>query len=65
MTIIPDEKARTDATGSVPEGGRSPYERPLVTRVDLALEETMSKGCKQESDFGCMVEDSTMFDAGS
>lgn len=64
MTNRPDEQARTDSSTHVPAKCRLPYERPLVTRVDLALEETMSKGCKQESEFGCVIGPEA-FDAGS
>jgi hypothetical protein len=33
---------------------RRPYEKPKITRVDLALAETLSEGCKLDSDFKCV-----------
>lgn len=41
------------------------YEKPSVTRIDLALEETMSNGCKMDSDAGCMGPPIAAYDAGS
>ncbi len=32
--------------GKIPERGTPQYERPQVARIDLALEETLSSGCK-------------------
>lgn len=42
-----------------------PYEKPSVTRVDLALEETMSQGCKLGADAGCVGPPIAAFDSGS
>lgn len=44
---------------------RKQYESPVVTRVDLALEETMSKGCKLSDDAACVGPPIATFDGGS
>ena len=44
---------------------RRPYEKPDVKRVDLALAETLSEGCKLESDSGCVGPPITSFEGGS
>jgi len=48
-----------------PGGGRKRYEKPQVTRIDLALEETLSDGCKMASDVGCVGPPITTFAGGS
>lgn len=44
---------------------RRPYEKPEIKRVDLALAETLSQGCKLESDNGCVGPPITAHDGGS
>ena len=44
---------------------RRPYVKPDVKRVDLALAETLSEGCKLESDSGCVGPPVTSFEGGS
>lgn len=45
--------------------GRSLYEKPFIQRVDLALEETLSSGCKLSSDTVCVGPPITAFSGGS
>lgn len=35
-----------EKTSAVDKGERPPYQTPQIQRVDLALEETLSSGCK-------------------
>ena len=44
---------------------RRPYARPVIERVDLALEETLSSGCKLGSDAGCIGPPVQGFEGGS
>ena len=44
---------------------RRPYEKPEIQRVDLALAETLSQGCKLESDSGCVGPPVTAWEGGS
>ena len=44
---------------------RRPYEKPDIKRVDLALAETLSQGCKLESDSGCVGPPVTAWEGGS
>jgi len=44
---------------------RLPYEKPVVRRVDLALDETLSAGCKLGSDSVCVGPPITAFNGGS
>ncbi len=44
---------------------RRPYEKPDIERVDLALAETLSQGCKLESDSGCVGPPITAYEGGS
>lgn len=44
---------------------RQPYEKPEIKRVDLALAETLSQGCKLESDSGCVGPPVTAWEGGS
>ncbi len=44
---------------------RKPYEKPRIMRVDLALAETLSEGCKLESDPGCVGPPLTLSEGGS
>ena len=44
---------------------RRPYEKPEIKRVDLALAETLSQGCKLESDSGCVGPPVTAWEGGS
>ncbi len=45
--------------------GRRPYVRPELKRVDLALAETLSSGCKLASDSACVGPPLQAFDGGS
>ena len=44
---------------------RRPYEKPEIKRVDLALAETMSQGCKLESSNACVGPPITVLEGGS
>jgi len=44
---------------------RLPYEKPIVQRVDLALDETLGVGCKLGSDSVCVGPPITAFNGGS
>ena len=44
---------------------RRPYEKPEIRRVDLALAETLSQGCKLDSDSACVGPPATAYDGGS
>lgn len=44
---------------------RQPYEKPSLTRVDLAVAETLSEGCKLGSDPICVGPPVTAFSGGS
>ncbi|MGD9781854.1 MAG: hypothetical protein AB7V14_06845 [Kiritimatiellia bacterium] len=44
---------------------RRPYEKPDVKRVDLALAETLSQGCKLEADNACVGPPITALEGGS
>ena len=44
---------------------RRPYEKPEIKRVDLALAETLSLGCKMETDNACVGPPITAEDGGS
>ncbi len=44
---------------------RRPYEKPRITRVDLALAETLSEGCKLETNPGCVGPPITAYEGGS
>ncbi len=48
-----------------PSPARRPYEAPELKRVDLALAETLSQGCKLESDSGCVGPPVTAYEGGS
>lgn len=58
-TIDQQPPAREDLTV------RRPYEKPIIQRVDLALAETLSEGCKLETDSGCVGPPVTAFEGGS
>ncbi len=45
--------------------GRRPYAKPELGRVELAIEETLSSGCKLGSDAGCVGPPITAFEGGS
>ena len=47
-------KAETQSPTGEELTARQPYEKPDIKRVDLALAETLSQGCKLESDSGCV-----------
>ena len=44
---------------------RRPYAPPELKRVELALAETLSEGCKLETDGKCMGPPVTVFEGGS
>ena len=44
---------------------RRPYAKPELKRVDLAMAETLSQGCKMEDDSGCVGPPVTGFESGS
>lgn len=44
---------------------RRPYEKPEIKRVDLALAETLSQGCKLEADNACVGPPITALEGGS
>ena len=44
---------------------RRPYEKPEIKRVDLALAETLSQGCKLETDNLCVGPPITALEGGS
>lgn len=44
---------------------RRPYSKPTLSRVDLALAETLSSGCKLETDFACVGPPITAYNGGS
>jgi|GEM_PF-813932 len=44
---------------------RRPYEKPRIVRVDLALAETLSEGCKLETNPGCVGPPITALEGGS
>jgi len=44
---------------------RLAYEKPSVQRVELAIDETLSSGCKLGSDAACIGPPLTAYDAGS
>ncbi|MGD9611315.1 MAG: hypothetical protein AB7V22_00250 [Kiritimatiellia bacterium] len=50
--------------GEEPAVGR-PYEKPEIQRVDLALAETLSQGCKAETDNLCVGPPLTALEGGS
>lgn len=44
---------------------RRPYQKPKIKRVDLALAETLSQGCKLDVDSACVGPPITAYDGGS
>lgn len=42
-----------------------PYSKPSIQRVELAIDETLSTGCKLGSDSGCVGPPVTAFEGGS
>lgn len=44
---------------------KRPYEKPMVQRVELALDETLGAGCKLGSDSACIGPPITAFNGGS
>lgn len=44
---------------------RRPYGKPEIKRVDLALAETLSQGCKLETDNACVGPPITALEGGS
>ena len=53
------------ATPVDPSPARRPYAKPELKRVDLAMAETLSQGCKLESDNACVGPPITAYDGGS
>jgi hypothetical protein len=60
MNPLPE---KSTANESVPV--RLPYEKPELKRVDLAMAETLSQGCKLESDSVCVGPPTTAYEGGS
>jgi hypothetical protein len=60
MNVIPAQ-----STTPEPRPERRPYVRPEVKRVDLAMAETLSQGCKLESDNACVGPPITAYEGGS
>ena len=58
-------KAENQSPASEELMARQPYEKPDIKRVDLALAETLSEGCKLESDSGCVGPPVTGYEGGS
>ena len=53
---------------SAPDESPAPrprYEKPEIQRVDLALAETLSEGCKLETDGGCVGPPVVAYEGGS
>lgn len=52
---------------SMPEAppARRPYTRPELKRVELALAETLSTGCKLDTDSACVGPPITAYNGGS
>ena len=53
---------------SAPDESPAPrprYEKPEIQRADLALAETLSEGCKLESDGSCVGPLVTAYEGGS
>lgn len=44
---------------------RLPYEKPTLQRVELAIDETLSSGCKLGTDSACIGPPITAYDGGS
>ncbi len=44
---------------------RRPYAKPELKRVDLAMAETLSQGCKLETDNACVGPPITAYEGGS
>ena len=44
---------------------RLPYEKPALQRVELAMDETLSRGCKLGTDAECVGPPIVVSDAGS
>jgi hypothetical protein len=44
---------------------RLPYEKPFIQRVELAIDETLSSGCKLGSDSACVGPPFMAFEGGS
>ncbi len=47
------------------DGERRPYERPRFDSIYLALNETLSSGCKLGTDTGCVGPPVQAFEGGS
>jgi len=60
MTASPEKSTSTEAPPA-----RQPYVKPDLKRVDLALAETLSTGCKLESDNACVGPPITAYEGGS
>lgn len=50
---------------SEPSGLKRPYEKPVLQRVELAIDETLSSGCKLGSDSACVGPPITAYEGGS
>lgn len=63
MTMNTNRKDRPVETDGLTV--RRPYEKPNIQRVDLALAETLSEGCKLETNFQCMGPPVKAYEGGS
>ncbi len=60
MNHMPEKKISNEETPI-----RRPYQKPELKRVELALAETLSQGCKLESSTACVGPPITAYDGGS
>ena len=51
--------------GCPPTEPKLPYEKPAVLRVELAIDETLSSGCKLGTDSACVGPPVTAYEGGS
>lgn len=61
MNSLPEKKQ----TDEVLSADRKPYAKPELTRVDLAMAETLSTGCKMGSNYKCVGPPITAYEGGS
>ena len=65
MSTITHTNKRSETRPTGDNGQRRSYEKPRLQRVDLALEETLSAGCKLSTDSVCVGPPITAFSGGS
>ncbi len=61
MNPLPEPQPSVEISPAV----RKPYAKPELKRVDLAMAETLSTGCKLGTDFKCVGPPITAFEGGS